>query len=121
MSEKDEIPEKAPEVGTVKVSIEREYPADIPLFYANHFLVQASPHETFLSFYQIVPPDFPGTPEEERKRFEELGTIKAKCVLRVAVARDFFEQMTAAMSSHVAKMNRLKQQPSTEEIKEGEA
>jgi hypothetical protein len=121
MSEKDEDQGKAPELGTVKVNIEREYPADIPLFYANHFLVQASPHETFLSFYQIVPPDFPGTAEEERKKLEELGTIKAKCILRIAVAREFFEQMAGAMMSHVAKMEKYKQQPSNEDKKEGEA
>jgi hypothetical protein len=79
---------------------EQKEPAGIPLRidwhipegtqsrYANNVLVQAGQFEITISFFESQVPVLLGEPEENRKKLEELGSIRAELVSKIVVSPD---------------------------------
>jgi len=71
----------------------------VPALYANQLIVQHSPQEFLISFYQAFPlPVLDGGPEATRKKIQELGGIPAQCIARIAIPK---ERMPAVVEAFV--------------------
>lgn len=80
------------------VKLEREIPPDLQAVFANHFVVHHEPSVFHFMFFQAEPPIFVGLdPELRRKAFEEVESIKAKCVARVVIPANQMQSIIAAL------------------------
>jgi hypothetical protein len=74
--------------------------ADVETAFANHFTVQLSAHgEVLLSFFEIVPPLILGDAEERQRKIEAVKEVTARCVARIALSGERFQEVAATMAS----------------------
>ena len=83
----------------VNVSIDWQIPDNIQSKYASNVYVQAGEYEITLSFFETFIPVFSGSPEENRARIEQLGTVPAKCVARVVISPDLAPKLIQALQT----------------------
>lgn len=69
----------------VQLPIEWYVPEDLLSCYANNIVVQQTPHEFIISFFETLPPLIIGSLEEQKHQLEGLKSIRAKCVARILV------------------------------------
>ena len=72
-----------------EMPIELCIPEGMPSAYANHCVVQWGEHECKIAFFEIDPPMLIGTSEEKIEQAKNLGSIKARCVGRIVLAKEF--------------------------------
>jgi hypothetical protein len=60
---------------------------EMPILFANHFLVQPQPHEFVLTLGQVIGPPLIGTPEEIAEQAREFGPAKIHPTCRVGITR----------------------------------
>jgi hypothetical protein len=77
--------------------------------YATNIVVQPIQHEFVISFFEAQPPIFIGTPEENRTRYQELGSIHAECVAKVIVAAERLPEFIAALQTTLAAYHAAKE------------
>jgi hypothetical protein len=68
------------------VRIDLRVPPDLPSLYATNMVVQHTPHEFIVSFFNVQPPALLGTPEEKAQQLEAVDSVPAQCVARIVVA-----------------------------------
>ncbi|HZO72784.1 MAG TPA: DUF3467 domain-containing protein [Ktedonobacteraceae bacterium] len=83
----------------VNVAIEWYIPDDIQSKYASNAYVQVGEYEFTLSFFETFLPIFSGSPEENRAKIEQLGSIPAKCVARVVVSPELVPKLIQALQT----------------------
>jgi|GEM_PF-743873 len=83
----------------VNVPIEWHVSDDIKSIYASNVVVQPGQHEIILSLFEIRPPILTGTPEENRAKIEQIGTIRAECVGRIVVDPDLVPNIITALQT----------------------
>ena len=67
--------------------------------YVNNVLVQAGLYEIVVSFFEIQQPVLLGQPEENRKRLEELGSVRAECVSKLVISPEFIPNLIDALKT----------------------
>jgi hypothetical protein len=65
--------------------------------YANQVLVQNAQHECHVSFFEVRPPVLLGEPDEVREQTKNLKSVRAECVARIIVAKDFIPEIIKAL------------------------
>jgi hypothetical protein len=85
----------------LELSIRFEDASAAPAFYATNLVVQHTPHEFLLHFYDIVPPMLVGTDEEKRKQARALTQIVARPLARVVVAAGRMEEFIKVMQENL--------------------
>ena len=72
--------------------------------------MQAGEYELILSFFQTQLPLLTGTPEENKNRLEQLGSVRAECVGRIIVNPDLVPKIISALQSTLDNYLALKEQ-----------
>jgi hypothetical protein len=83
---------------TINVAIEWHVGDTLTSQYANHLLVQRTPQEVFLSFFELVPPLVVGTAEEQLAQMQTLARVRAECVARIVIPVSSLEAVTTALN-----------------------
>lgn len=78
-----------------------ENPSSRAAIYANQMVVQHDSETVYLNFFELLPPMFTGTDDDRAKQIEEIQSVTASCVARVAVpASRLVDFMTALQETH---------------------
>ena len=72
----------------IELHYEWNIPDDIVARYATNMVVQRTEHEFIISFFEVKPPLFLGSPEEIIEQTKKLDSVRANCVAQVIVAAD---------------------------------
>lgn len=96
---------------TLQVRLKYAFPEPLQAVYANQLVIQHTPEEFLISFYQAFPPaNLDG--RDLRETLEQAGGVPAQCVARVAITKD---RMPAVVDAFVENLRqfRNKQDPSS--------
>lgn len=74
---------------------------DIPVLYANQFVVTHNGQEFILVVGQITPPLLLGTPEQQAEQAKLLSFVPIKTVARFAMTRERMEQLIKVLQEHL--------------------
>lgn len=89
-------PRKAKKLANLR--IDYEIPAGKPAAYANNLVIQQTPTEVVLSFYQVIPPVIVGPADEVEQKLHGMKIVTADLVARIAVShskmREFADVIT---------------------------
>src|SRR5258707_7592115 len=77
--------------------IEWYIPENIVTRYATDMVVQSSPLEFVISFFEAYPPLLIGTPEEAKAQAEKLDSIRATCIARFIVSPGKITEFVAVL------------------------
>jgi len=93
----DEARERAPEI---RIPLEWYVPEELPTHYATNLVIQHTEQEFFITFFELVPPITLGkTPEE----IEQVESIRARALTRVAISSGRLESFIRAMQDNLVK------------------
>jgi hypothetical protein len=69
--------------------IELVFPPDMLSRYVNHCVIQWGEHECKIVFFEVDPPMLMGSQEEKAEQAKQLSSVKARCVGRFVLAKEF--------------------------------
>ena len=78
--------------------------------YSNNVLVQAGQYEIIISFFEAQIPILLGQPEENKRKLEELGSIRAELVSRIVVSPEFLPVLMKALETGLENYRQAKGQ-----------
>ncbi len=83
---------------------------EAPLAFANQVLGQVGQQgEVVLTFGQLVPPAFVGSPEEVAKQAEQLPYVPTKTVARLVITRPGLDQLIEVLQKTVENYEKAQQ------------
>jgi hypothetical protein len=84
-----------------QVKIDWHVPDNIESKYATNMVIQNSPNEFTVSFFEIQPPIILGPPEAVLKAVEGMDRVKAKCVARIIIAPDRMKEFINVLQTNL--------------------
>jgi hypothetical protein len=72
---------------------------EIPILFANHFLVQFQADEFVLSLNQVTGPPLVGTAEEMRDQLQEHGSLPIHTLARVGLTRRRLTELVSVLQA----------------------
>ncbi len=87
------------EKGRKEVPIEF-VPSDIPGLYATNIVVQHTPTEFVISFWEVKAPPILGTTEARKAKIERVEQVPAHCVARLVVSPGRMKSFVGAMQEN---------------------
>jgi hypothetical protein len=88
---------------SIRLEIEMDFPKELVSRFANHAIIQRSPNETYLSFFEVQPPVIQGTPEQMERQRKELKSVRAVCVARLIMTDDFALKVLKMLQDNLPK------------------
>lgn len=85
----------------LQLRVEFTFPEGTRTQFADRILVQHTEHEFLVSFFETEQPVLLGPPEENRERLRSLGSVKAHCVARVAVAAGRMPELVEVLTENL--------------------
>jgi hypothetical protein len=83
---------------------------EIPIVYANHFLIQYQPEDSFvIGIGQATMPALIGEPEEISAQAAEIEFIPVRPLSRIALTEDKMKELIAVLSASLTKAETLRQ------------
>lgn len=92
----------------ISLPIDWHIPDGFQSRYANNVLVQAGQFEVIISFFETQLPMLLGTPEENKEKLTELGSVRAECVSRIIVSPELVPSIINALQAEYEKYQALK-------------
>jgi flagellar motor switch/type III secretory pathway protein FliN len=86
---------------------------DVPILYANQFVIQVQQEEFFLTVAQLTPPILLGTEEEQREQARQIEHIPVKVVARLAFTRTRLEELVQLLQGHLERHDRARERRET--------
>jgi hypothetical protein len=80
---------------------------DVPILFANHFLVQQHPHEFVISVGQLMEPALIGSPEQVREQAAGLTHVPVSTLARVGLTRDRLRELIAVLQASLEEHDRV--------------
>jgi hypothetical protein len=74
---------------------------DVPIFFANHFLVQHQPDEFVLTVGQVSGPPLVGTPEQVREQVSQISHVPITTLARVGLTRQRLTELIALLQAEL--------------------
>ncbi len=74
---------------------------DVPILYANHFIIQHQQAEFILSVGQVSPPILLGDEAEQREQAERLSYLPVKVVARLALTRERLQELMTVLQDNL--------------------
>ena len=87
----------------INIPIEWPVPESIQSQYASAVFVQAGPYELAISFFETRPPILTGTPEENKAKLKEMGSIRAECVSKIILSPEVLPGFISALQTELEK------------------
>lgn len=92
------------------LQIEWKVPENIIRRYATNMYVQLGENEFFISFFEVIPPAFSGTPEQMAEQAKNLKTVQANCVASIIVVPEklpsFIRVLEQMMENYLAQQQK---------------
>jgi hypothetical protein len=79
---------------------------DVPIFFANHFLVQHEPDEFVLTLGQVSGPPLVGTPDQVRAQLGQIDHVPITTLARVGLTRQRLTELIALLQAELAEHDR---------------
>lgn len=102
---------KRPKIEKLVIPTDWQIGSDVPTHYATNLVVQFTPHECTISFFQAKPPFLLGSQEENLAALKSLTSIRADCVTRVVVALsrvpEFLEALKTSYERHLTSVSQI--------------
>jgi hypothetical protein len=74
---------------------------EVPILFANHFLVQHQPYEFVLTLGQVSGPPLVGTPEQVREQVGRLTHVPITTLARVGLTRQRLVELIALLQTEL--------------------
>lgn len=74
---------------------------EVPLLYGNHFAIQHSKGDFFLTVGQVQPPILLGSPQEREQIAKKLNYVPVKIVARVGISYDHIVELIQVLQKNV--------------------
>lgn len=84
-----------------EVTISFKIPEGFRTLYATNLVVQHTPHEFIITFFEVVPPLLLGTPDMKRQQLESIREIHGNCLARIAVSATRMEEFLQVLSDNL--------------------
>jgi hypothetical protein len=97
--------------GNFELPIEWYIPDDLVSQYATNIVVQQTPHEFIISFFESYPPIVLGSPEEQREKLKSIPSVRATCVARVVVAAERMPEIVKLLRETLARYSSQTKKP----------
>lgn len=99
------MPEKATQE-QIAVPLVYDVPPDMPAGFVTNMVVQHTPQEFIVSFFEVQPPILLGTPEENRVALSQMKSMTARCIGRYVISpdrmREFVEVLKRNLEAYTA-------------------
>jgi hypothetical protein len=79
---------------------------EVPILFANHFLVQHQPEEFVVTLGQVTGPPLVGTPEQVNEQIGQLTRVPINTLARVAVSRHRVTELISLLQAAVEEHDR---------------
>ena len=97
-----------------RLPLVREGIEDVPILFANDFIVQNHGSEFFLTVGQIQPPVLLGTPEERQAQLEKTGYVSVKIVARLGLTEQRMSQLVEVLNQQWDRYKKQKDENETD-------
>lgn len=87
----------------ITLSIDWRFPEGLQTRYANNVLVQAGRFEFIISFFEVQLPILLGSPEENKAKLEEIGSVRADCVSKIVMSPEIVPALIMALQTELEK------------------
>jgi hypothetical protein len=84
---------------SINIPVNWNIPEGFPRPYASNMFAQAGEYEIIISFFQANLPLLTGTPEENKAKLEQIGSISAECVSRIIVNPELVPKIIQALQT----------------------
>jgi len=78
---------------------------DVPILYANNFIIQYETGDFILTAGQLTPPVLLGTEEEQREQAKRITHVSVKVVARISMNRTRLEQLNNLLTDHLRRFS----------------
>ena len=75
-------------------------PSDMPGLYATNIVIQHTPKEFVITFWEVKAPPILGTTEERKEKMERVEQVLAHCIARVVVSPERMKGFVDAMQQN---------------------
>ncbi len=84
---------------------------EVPILYANHFLIQFTPEESFMvGVGQAAPPALVGTPEQIKAQAEQIEYVPVRTLARIGLTPSKVKELIAALEAGLRNFERTSEQ-----------
>jgi len=84
-----------------ELPIDWHVPDDVLVRYASNMVVQRLENEYLISFFEVRPPIFLGTPEQIIQQANNLVSIRANCIAQIYVAANKMPEFAKVFQQHL--------------------
>jgi hypothetical protein len=91
----------AEESDAVELPLELVGADDLPIIYANNFIIQQQRHEFILIVGQVAPPVVLGTEAQQREQVARIKAVPVKALARFAMTPDRLEALIRILEAHL--------------------
>ncbi len=93
----------------ITLPIDWHFPEGLQSRYANNVLVQAGKFELVIAFFEVQIPLLLGSPEENKVKLKEMGSVQAECVSKIIVSPEVVPALISALQTELEKYQSQKQ------------
>lgn len=83
---------------------------DVPILFANQFVIQHSQQEFFLTVGPLQPPILLGKPEEVQEQVKRLGYVPVKVVARLALTEQRLRELIKVLEAHLTRFDEAREE-----------
>ncbi|SRR6266446_5688319 len=87
----------------ITLPVEWHFSEHVQSRYANNVLVQNGQYEFVISFFEMQIPMLSGTPEENKAKLKEMGSIRAECVSKIILSPEVLPGFISALQTELEK------------------
>jgi hypothetical protein len=81
-----------------------ELPDVGPVVFSNNLHVTSDGASVYLSFFQVCPPVLMGTEEQQRQQLDQIASVKAQSVVRIAMPVNAFREVVRQAQEMMVRM-----------------
>jgi hypothetical protein len=104
----EETDQQQQESEEITLSIDWHVPEGLQSRYANNVLVQAGRFEFVISFFEVQLPLLAGSPEENKAKLQQMGSVRADCVSKIVIPPDLVQGLIDALQTELDKFSSQK-------------
>jgi hypothetical protein len=104
----EETEQEQQESEEITLSIDWHFPEGLQSRYANNVLVQAGRYELVISFFEVQMPLLAASPEENKAKLQQMGSVQADCVSKIVVPPDLVQGLINALQTELDKFSSQK-------------
>lgn len=98
----------AEERGSRKIPLAYVGMEDVPVLYANNFVIQTYEGDSILTIGQLSPPLLLGSDEERLRQVDQVSYVPVKVIARLSLSRARIQELLEVLSAHIERQEAQK-------------